>query len=47
MKKTYKITIEMCGETSTIILTNPSRKLLKVGNTEYSGAKIIKVEKGA
>ena len=45
MKKTYKITISVCGELSTIILTNPNRRFLKVGNTEKSGAKIIKVEK--
>lgn len=45
MKKTYNITISFCGELSTITLTNPSRKFLKVGYEEYSGAKIVKVEK--
>lgn len=45
MKKTYKITISVCGELSTITLTNPPRRFLRVGYTEYSGAKIVKVEK--
>ncbi len=45
MKKIYEITINLCGEESTIILVNPSRKFLKEGKAEYSGAKIIKVKK--
>lgn len=45
MKKIYEITISFCGEESTITMINPNRKFLKVGNTEYSGAKIIKVER--
>lgn len=45
MKKVYEITISVCGEESTITLVNPNRKFLKEGNTEYSGAKIIKVER--
>jgi hypothetical protein len=45
MKKVYEITISMCGELNTITLTNPSRKFLKVGYTEYSGAKIVAVKR--
>ena len=45
MKRTYKITIAVGDEISVIILTNPPHKFLKVGYTEYSGAKIINVEK--
>ena len=45
MKKVYEITISMCGELSTITLTNPSRRFLKVGYTEYSGAKIVAVKR--
>jgi len=45
MKRTYKITIAVGNEISVITLTNPPRKFLKVGYTEYSGAKILNVEK--
>lgn len=45
MKKVYEITISFCGEESTITMVNPNRKFLKEGNTEYSGAKIIRVER--
>jgi hypothetical protein len=45
MKKVYEITISMCGELNTITLTNPSRRFLKVGYTEYSGAKIVAVKR--
>lgn len=45
MKKTYEITISVCGELNTIILTNPRRVFLKVGYTEYSGAKIVAVKR--
>ena len=45
MKKTYEISINLCGEESTIILVNPNRKFLKEGKAEYSGAKIIKVKR--
>ena len=45
MKKVYEITISMCGELDTIILTNPPRRFLKVGYTEYSGAKIVEVKR--
>ena len=43
MKKIYEITINLCGEESTITLVNPKRKFLKEGKAEYSGAKIVKV----
>lgn len=45
MKKVYKITVLMGNELSTIVLTNPNRNLLKVGNSDESGIKIIKVER--
>ncbi len=45
MKKTYKITIKMMDEITTVIMVNPSRKFLKVGYKEYSGAEIVAVEK--
>ena len=45
MKKTYEITISICGELSTLILVNPNRNLLKEGYSEYSGAKVVKVKR--
>lgn len=45
MKKVYEITIFVCGKVDTITLTNPSRRFLKVGYTEYSGAKIVAVKR--
>jgi len=45
MKKIYKITVAMVDEVGEIILTNPPRRFLKVGYTEYSGARILKVER--
>ena len=45
MKKVYEITVMMCGEESTLTITNPPRRWLKEGYVEYSGAKIIRVKK--
>lgn len=45
MKKIYEITINLCGEESTITLVNPNHKFLREGEAEYSGAKIIKVKR--
>ena len=45
MKKVYEITIATYDFTHTITMVNPSRRWLKVGNKEYSGAEIVAVKR--